>query len=612
IRRLLVACLSWSKTSYPGSALLLLPQRLNDEPTPTKTTQAPVLFSTPYTASWSKDASKTDENGVAVPDESKPLSGSQWQIVSTGTATVEGTDEAAVYQVEAQAKKNAGGPFEEDFYPTICAVKNDENGTSQYEGYSDGKCWKEVVEISAEKGVTTATVTRSAIVIDNIANDKEVSNTYSYSGFDNNPDGGGFDINNLGNGTYTMTEYRAPTGYEPEVDSDGNVKEYTFTVDNAQARWDNGTDDDGNAVTTVDKHIGNSPLKGVSWGKVDADTNQPLSDSEWTVTEYKEDGTTLDEKSSREVRDCVVVTDKDVNCASIPNGNSYYVDRDSSVGKFNINGLKPGKYQLKESVAPDGYWDPEAENVYIFTIPEKLESDTDGSVVLYKADGTTPVSQNNGAANVINTLPQISWKKVDAESGLVLDSEETEWSLVGPVAVDSNGKLVNTDVKTVKASITDCHTESGATEPCSGQSTGLQTSGEGDDLKHWYNDLADGMGYLKVSGLQRPTADQDQKGIRYRYTLKETKAPSGYVKSDKEYVFTIGATQSTSLLDLNESCIKDVGGVNCIPNSKPVGDLPLTGGDARSWILAGSAFAAAAGLATALTNEYRRRKGLNM
>ncbi|MBW3090257.1 glycoside hydrolase family 3 C-terminal domain-containing protein, partial [Bifidobacterium miconisargentati] len=45
IRRLLVACLSWSKTSYPGSALLLLPQRLNDEPTPTKTTQAPVFAS---------------------------------------------------------------------------------------------------------------------------------------------------------------------------------------------------------------------------------------------------------------------------------------------------------------------------------------------------------------------------------------------------------------------------------------------------------------------------------------------------------------------------------------------------------------------------------------
>ena len=41
IRRFAVVCLSWSKTSYPESALHLLPQRLNDEPPPTKTAIAP-------------------------------------------------------------------------------------------------------------------------------------------------------------------------------------------------------------------------------------------------------------------------------------------------------------------------------------------------------------------------------------------------------------------------------------------------------------------------------------------------------------------------------------------------------------------------------------------
>ena len=41
IRRFAVVCLSWPKTSYPESALLLLPQQLNDEPTPTKTAIAP-------------------------------------------------------------------------------------------------------------------------------------------------------------------------------------------------------------------------------------------------------------------------------------------------------------------------------------------------------------------------------------------------------------------------------------------------------------------------------------------------------------------------------------------------------------------------------------------
>lgn len=43
IRRFAVVCLSWSKTSYPESALLLPPQRLNDEPTPTKTAIAPEI-----------------------------------------------------------------------------------------------------------------------------------------------------------------------------------------------------------------------------------------------------------------------------------------------------------------------------------------------------------------------------------------------------------------------------------------------------------------------------------------------------------------------------------------------------------------------------------------
>ena len=44
IRRFAVVCLSWSKTSYPESALLLLPQQLNGETPPTKTAIAPLIF----------------------------------------------------------------------------------------------------------------------------------------------------------------------------------------------------------------------------------------------------------------------------------------------------------------------------------------------------------------------------------------------------------------------------------------------------------------------------------------------------------------------------------------------------------------------------------------
>lgn len=48
IRRFAAVCLSWSETSYPKSALLLLPQQPNGETPPTKTAIAPNFFHLPF------------------------------------------------------------------------------------------------------------------------------------------------------------------------------------------------------------------------------------------------------------------------------------------------------------------------------------------------------------------------------------------------------------------------------------------------------------------------------------------------------------------------------------------------------------------------------------
>ncbi|MBT1161945.1 SpaA isopeptide-forming pilin-related protein [Bifidobacterium sp. SO1] len=573
-------------------------------------TNGNVLFSTPWIASWSKVDSK---------DSSKQLAGSQWDL-TTQTKTVNADDVRSTANTEEEAmiaavkKSGVSGPYSIDYYPTLCSATYADNQTiSAYDaGYTSGKCWKPTFENYQVKSgndqtgkpnvtVSFTSVTLSAVVID------DMGKSGTYIGFDNNPEAGGFDLNNLAPGTYSLKERVAPTGYEL------NPREYQFNIVNGPAKWyeldSNGDQITNNGFVNTDINIPDKALPGVSWGKVDADTAEKLPYSEWTVTKYQADGETLDAKSRWIVQDCTKITDEDIDCARGENGGEYLADHSNDAGKFNISGLQPGKYLLQETIIPNGYWNPESGDRYEFTIPANAQE----TVKLTKIDTHTEVT------DIANKLPQIAWKKVAKDGGAVIVSGKSSWTITGPEAVIVQGDIetdATAEADSVTAAVVDCQSLSGSTDPCSGHATGLQTQTDesGNAVSYSYNDLNNDLGQLKVSGLQRPTSEQAARGIVFRYTLTETAAPDGYVKSTKQYVFTIGATESGSSLDLGETCSTEVGGTNCIPNVKMVAALPLTGGPgnwaARDWMLAGGGIAAVAIAALALTNEWLKRKAV--
>lgn len=562
-------------------------------------TNGNVKFSTPWTASWFKVANGA--NGQ--PDENQPLAGSHWLIESTAEATSTDNTETAKYEAETKAKTDAGGPFEEDFYPTICAAKkitNADNTTStEHEGFAEGKCWKEVVGSTDNgNGTTTYTVTRSAIVIDNTANDKGTSDTYAYSGFDNNPDGGGFDINNLGNGSYKMTEYRAPTGYGPETDDKGNTKSYAFTVNNGQAQW---TDNDNK----IDITIGNKALPGVAWDKVDADTNKLVKDSQWTVTKLDSDGKPIT-STAKTVVDCV--DSGTVTCANAVNTSTAYADRDGTAGGFRIWPDESGNYQLVETI-PAGYWHPQGEVVYRFHFTI-TDGNPDSITQIYQSDDSTAVAGNN----IMNTQPQVAWSKVaaDAHDDLLAGSE---WTIRGPLTKNAqNGSLSDISGKIVTAHVTDCVRSNQASDLCSDHSNTL--TGNAPE----YADIDPTSGKFKVLGLPMPENDTDT----YYYELTETQAPEGYALTGITYTFAIGRKQPAVAVPITASGdatsnLQVQGNTNSatqnlIPNVKMVSALPLTGGPgnwaARDWMLIGGGIAVVAIAALALTNEWLKRKAV--
>ncbi|NMM98572.1 SpaA isopeptide-forming pilin-related protein [Bifidobacterium olomucense] len=542
-------------------------------------TNGDVKFSTPYTASWTKVDAK-DKNQIG---------GATWTVSTTGTGAT---------KEDALASDKLGGPFSADFDPGMCAA--DASGILTEAGtkaWNNGICWKQ--EVTQDKTTQQWTVTNSMRIIDNQGGD-------SYLGVDNNPDAGGFDINNLHNGTYTLEETSAPTGYTPELDN-GSKKKYTFTVNNAQAQWDN--------TTNVDKEIGNTRLKGVSWGKVDVDSkSQDLPGSVWTVTEINaDDGTKVSGAQPHEVTDCV---DSDtVNC-EVDNKDKAFTDTDGTVGKFNIFVDKAkATYKLVETKSPDGYWMPTDNTSYRFF---SVDANSDDKVQIYKSDGKTEVPNND----ITNTQPNVSWSKVAKDNGELLAG--SEWEIYGPLDKDGNPvKDANGTSIAVTAKVTDCVSENNY---CDTQSNDL-TGGTDGTVEKTYADVDRASGKFRVKGLKMPSDAHTE----YTYQLTETEAPQGFVLSTTTYQFVIGhnpptsdsgstgdvtictpetSTSSKVTRAAGDACAHVAG--NKIANIRQVTALPFTGGvDAREWLLYGGAFAVCAAVALALVNEYRKRKGLN-
>ncbi|PJM78431.1 prealbumin-like fold domain-containing protein [Bifidobacterium scaligerum] len=563
-------------------------------------TNGNVKFSSPYTASWSKVKNNEDGTTPTKATKDNQLAGSEWLIetksatiaVKNGDGTTNTTDVTTV-----------GGPFDPNFYPKVCTA-----GQLAAGDWENGYCWKE--ETDANGKVTK----RSAIVKDNTSNDKD-GNT-SYAGFDNNPDGGAFDINNLANGKYTVSEYKAPAGYGPSSET------YTFVVGNAQAEWT-----DGNSTSLgIEAVIGNSALPGVSWSKVDGDhTNEAVKDTEWKVTPIDNDGKTTG--TAYTVTDCVTTNSAGIACADAANdlNNHVFADRNPDAGVFTLEGIPAGRYKLEEAQTPDGYWqsDRMTDSSYYWFVDIKAGS-TDKTVPLMYHDGKDTTNPDSEIANktIVNQKPNVQWSKVAKDNDELLSG--SAWSLRGPLKFDTaSGKYEDVTVSgktlTTTVTVTDCVSENGATSPCSSEhntvnaTTGLVTA---------YADLDNEAGKFKVSGLV-PAPDT---ATEYYYELTETRAPQGFVLSQTTYRFkiehsvpTTGPVQICTPDTSTSSKVTRAAGDACtyvtdnkIANIRQVTALPFTGGvDAREWLLYGGAFAVCAAVALALVNEYRKRKGLN-
>lgn len=122
-------------------------------------------------------------------------------------------------------------------------------------------------------------------------------------------------------GEYAVTEAVAPEGYELDA------TDHKVTITGANVV-------DG---ATIDPIVNVRTLGSVTWSKVDADTKDPLADSEWTLT---------GPGGSVSITDCIGA---DVAaCAGTP-------DQDPAAGAFVLTDLDWADYSLVESAAPLGY-----------------------------------------------------------------------------------------------------------------------------------------------------------------------------------------------------------------------------------------------------------------
>ncbi len=350
------------------------------------------------------------------------------------------------------------------------------------------------------------------------------------SGIDKDSENGQFLVKGLRDGTYYLKEYRAPDGY---VKSE---KTYTFTI--KEDHYPTISETDGTPLSN--NSITNTPYGGVSWSKVDStDGMTVLSGSEWKLQYVSggnaQDITGADDKTIT-ITDCI---EADKCSASQDNP---YQDIDPTKDSFKLTYLPLGTYRLVETKAPTGYDLPDDTQVYYtFTIKE---NDDRMNAKLYKADGATEVTENKVPND--RTKGSVIWYKTDStKEGHGDDArlKGSEWSLTQ--TKDWKDSDIATDKRTAIA-VTDCISDTGCTAAS--------------------KDQAKEAGKFQLKNLDWGT-----------YELVETKAPTGFHKSETTYTFVIGKDHTgTAEIQIKNGTDPVTG--NIITNTPiTVNSLPFTG-----------------------------------
>ncbi|KAB7788977.1 SpaA isopeptide-forming pilin-related protein [Bifidobacterium leontopitheci] len=203
---------------------------------------------------------------------------------------------------------------------------------------------------------------------------------------------GVFAVNDLDDGTYTLTEKTAPNGYTL------NTTVYEFTVTGGKVTWTDGKKPallaDGTAA------IADTPTE-ASWTKTDNKTGSRLAGSQWKIAAADAGRT-----------DTFCVADTINGTADRIDGcdGTTLTDTDNAAGAFTVQGLAFGTYHLTETKAPAGY--DRIATVYTLVISQNgaVITDGHGNTVTAIANSETPVSIE---IPVKKTVRNTAWPKDD-------------------------------------------------------------------------------------------------------------------------------------------------------------------------------------------------------